>query len=518
MEVTSHTYLQTRLQNFLFIVLLATSIGIVAWLSVRYTYQVDMTMNNRYTLSEMSQQLLKHIDGPLTITGYFNNSDSSRRAPTQKLISRYQQHKSDLKFKFVDPDMVPGEVSQHGIKYGDLVINYQGRTEHVSHHQLSEQELTTALQRVVRTNNHNIVFLAGHGERSSEGDAKNDLTNWAQQLTSRGFNITTANFVQRPQLPDDTGLLVIAGPMVKLLPGEVTLLTNYVDQGGNLLWLLDPGDLQGLEPLAEKLGLTVHPGTVVDMVGQSYGTTDHPAIVTINQYGQHPITADFRYLTLFPQSSGLIVEPPSDEWEQTALLITNPQAWSETGEEIEYNQESDIEGPLDIGVALSRNAILSSESEDETANEVESYSVKTEPEEIADKTENADAVDSEEGNTSTTANKTELEIQDDDHESEIRDEPDEEESVQQRIIIVGDGDFLSNTFLHYSGNLDLGLKMVNWLVRDEIFLDIPAKVASDLKLQLSSNELILLRLIFLLLLPLGLISIGIMIWSHRRKA
>ncbi|MDM8558635.1 Gldg family protein [Candidatus Parabeggiatoa sp. HSG14] len=518
MEVTSHTYLQTRLQNFLFIVLLATSLGIIAWLSVRYTYQVDMTMNNRYTLSEMSQQLLKHIDGPVTITGYFNNNDSSRRNFTQKLITRYQQHKSDLVFKFVDPDMVPGEVRQHGIKYGDLVINYQGRTEHVSHYQLSEQELTTALQRVIRTNNHNIVFLEGHGERSSEGMAKNDLTNWTQQLTSRGFNITTANFAKNHQIPDDTGLLVIAGPMVKLLPGEVTLLSHYIDQGGNLLWLLDPGDLQGLEPLAEKLGLTVQPGTVVDLVGQLYGDSEHPAILTINQYGQHPITTNFPFLTLFPQSSGLLVELPFDEWEQTTLLTTNHQAWSETGEEIKYNQESDIEGPFDIGVALSRDVVLNNEDD-----------VEIEPEEITDKIKNV-VVESEEGNISTVAGKTELDIQETsiiadesdhhghDHESEIHDGMDEVEAIQQRIIIVGDGDFLSNTFLHYSGNLDLGLKMVNWLVRDEIFLDIPAKVASDLKLQLSNNDLILLRFIFLLLLPLGLISIGIMIWSHRRKA
>ncbi len=86
------------------------------------------------------------------------------------------------------------------------------------------------------------------------------------------------------------------------------------------------------------------------------------------------------------------------------------------------------------------------------------------------------------------------------------------------MIIVGDGDFLSNASIGFGGNLELGLKMMNWLTEDDAFIQIPAKTAVDLSLKLSVNGVVLLGAFFLLILPLGLISIGISIWLRRRKA
>jgi len=41
------------------------------------------------------------------------------------------------------------------------------------------------------------------------------------------------------------------------------------------------------------------------------------------------------------------------------------------------------------------------------------------------------------------------------------------ETTQQRIVVVGDGDFLSNAYLGNVGNLDMGLKMVSWLIHED---------------------------------------------------
>ena len=37
----------------------------------------------------------------------------------------------------------------------------------------------------------------------------------------------------------------------------------------------------------------------------------------------------------------------------------------------------------------------------------------------------------------------------------------------QRVVVVGNANFLSNTFLANGGNLDLGINMVNWLAGDD---------------------------------------------------
>jgi ABC-type uncharacterized transport system involved in gliding motility auxiliary subunit len=472
MLVTKRTHLQARLQNTIFMVLLVIVIGLIAWLSTRYEIKADWTVNNRHTLSESSQKLLDELSGPITITAYASNDDNLRQ-PIKKLVERYQQHKTDISLRFVDPFSVPAEVQERGIRAdGELVIYYQERSEHLRQVPPSEQNLTSALQRVARTDNRLIVFLEGHGERSPTNFADHDFSKWAQALKESGLEVQTVNFGQMPDVLSQSQVLVISSPEKQLLPGEISAIADYIDKGGNLLWLIEPSaPLQNLEVLAEKFGLTVQPGMIVDPTSRLLGI-DNPAIVPITStgYGDHPVTSGLEeYLTLFPQASGLAIVPP-DGWEKTALLTTHPQAWSETGElegNVEYNEETDVNGPLDIAFAL----------------------VRDNPIEI-DEPETADETDTE----------SEAMIQ------------------KQRIVIVGESDFLADAVIGYGGNLDLGLKMMNWLAEDDSFIQIPAKTAVDLSLELSPNAVIFLGAFFLFILPLGLISTGIFIWLRRRRA
>ena len=49
----------------------------------------------------------------------------------------------------------------------------------------------------------------------------------------------------------------------------------------------------------------------------------------------------------------------------------------------------------------------------------------------------------------------------------------------QRVVVVGNGHFLSNQFLGNGGNLDLGVNLINWLAGDDALdCDPAAPVAS----------------------------------------
>lgn len=89
--------------------------------------------------------------------------------------------------------------------------------------------------------------------------------------------------------------------------------------------------------------------------------------------------------------------------------------------------------------------------------------------------------------------------------------------TQQRIVVTGDGDFLSNAYIGNVGNLDMGLRMVNWLTHDDRFINIPAKISTDKSLQLSQNAVAAIGFGFLLLIPLLLLGTGLFIWRKRRQ-
>jgi len=91
------------------------------------------------------------------------------------------------------------------------------------------------------------------------------------------------------------------------------------------------------------------------------------------------------------------------------------------------------------------------------------------------------------------------------------------EDSEQRIVIVGNGAFLSNSFAGNGGNVDLGVNMVNWLSGEEHLITLQPRAAKDSNIVLSKTQLSVISIGFLLALPLGLAGFGGYIWWKRRR-
>ena len=460
MKITANSRSQSRLNSIVTLLLILCLTGLLAWLSVRYQTQMDWTQNGRHTLSHASLEVLNHIDGPVDITAYARENASLRQA-VEKIVGRYQRLKPDIKLHFVNPDTVPDEVRSAGISVnGEMLLRYQGRTEHVKTG--TEEEFTNALQRLARGSEHWLAFVEGHGERNPFSKANHDLSIWTTQLESRGFKIQPLNLAEVQLIPSNTKVLVIASPTIDLLPGEIAIIVEYLLRGGNILWLADPGSLHGLESLADQLSIEFPSGVVIDFAGSLIGIDD-PTIVlnTPRLYPDHAVTRDFNYTTFFPTTASINVKDGA-QWNTSSLLISADHTWLETGVlegEVEYNKDSDLIGPLEIGISLER--------------ELER------------------AIESESGEASAT--------------------------VQQRIIVIGDGDFLSNTYVGNSGNLDLGIRLINWLSNDDDFISIPIKTVNDAHLELSLLASGIIAFGFILVLPLLFLGTGLTVWWRRKK-
>jgi ABC-type uncharacterized transport system involved in gliding motility auxiliary subunit len=355
MLVSRQSRLQLRLASSGFVVLFLVAVGLGLWLSRSYHLQFDWTAAGSNTLSEPSRRLLEKLDQPVKITAYATNQPELRQG-IRETVGRYQRLHKNFVLEFVDPDKEPARVREANVRFdGETVVEYNGARESLQ--QVNEEALTNALARLGRSGERWIVFLGGHGERSPEGRANHDFGTWGQQLTKRGLKTRVLLLGENAQIPQNASVLVIAGPRVSLQPGEVAQIQAFLDRGGNLLWLNDPGALQGLAPVAERLGVEFLPGTIVDPISQAFTGGASPTFVVVAKYGPHPVVRDLNNLTtLFPESVALRYNAPKD-WQAEMLLDTSPEAWAETGPlegKLRFDPGKDTHGPLNLGVALTR--------------------------------------------------------------------------------------------------------------------------------------------------------------------
>jgi len=356
--ITVNKKLRLRLliQNGLFVLLLLLLVGLLGYLGRENSIQWDISQNGRNTLSQGSVEVLQKMDGPVTVTVYATAQDA-RLGDIRKIISDflmlYQRIKPDFTLTFIDPTEHPKVTQEAKIKVnGEMVVAFNGRSEHLTI--VNEQVFTNLLIRLVRSGEKLVMDLSGHGERKLDGHANHDLGEFGKQLSMKGFKTGALNLAIAQDVPANASVLIIASPQVDLLKGEVDKILAYIARGGNLLWLIDQESLRGLQPLAEKLGLTLTPGVVVDPQAQQLKSPITFALGA--NYGQHPVTRNFNYITVFPFARQISLNE-SKEWNSVSLVEVAQNGWVETGKldsNVTFDKMYDVAGPVSIAAALSR--------------------------------------------------------------------------------------------------------------------------------------------------------------------
>lgn len=345
------------MQHAAFVILLLLLVTLLGYLATQTRWQWDVSQNARNSLSEASVEILQKLQGPVQVTAYATEQHAQFgdiRKIIVDFIALYQRVKPDLSLTFIDPTEQPKLTQEAGVHMnGEMVVSFNERREHLT--VINEQAFSNILMRLVRAEDKLIVALGGHGERKLDGNANYDLGEFGKQLRKNGFVSQQLNLAIEQEVPANASALIIASPQVDLLPGEVDKLLDYIDRGGNLLWLVDQESLRGLLPLTEKLRLTLTPGVVVDPQAEQLKAPHTFALGA--SYGQHVITDDFDYITVFPFARQILIDENA-EWSSVALVEAAQQGWVETGDpdgEITYDQAVDVAGPISIAAALTRN-------------------------------------------------------------------------------------------------------------------------------------------------------------------
>ncbi|MDQ7994382.1 MAG: DUF4350 domain-containing protein [Luteibacter sp.] len=446
-----------RLDRWLVLLGLLVATGCIGFLSTRHTWTADWSRGARASLAPESVAVLDTLHGPVEVVGYLSPTGPLREQ-IAAVIERYTREKKDLTLSFVDPDLDPAASRQLGIAGdGALLVRYQGREQRVES-PINERNLSNALERLARGGERVVAFVTGDGERQPDGRANADLGTFMTQVERRGIRAVPLNFSQTRGVPDHTDLVVLASPTSSLPADSVAALVDYVHGGGNLLWLTEPGNEDlGTGPLADVLGVRVLPGVLVDGQGSTLNVND-PRMVVLGDYPFHAITRGFRESTLFPQVSGL-AQVSDHDWAVVPFLRSGERSWTAFG-----------------GIDNARPSTIA---------------FHPEAGELKGPLDFGFAL------------------------NRLSPSPDRNE---QRAVVIGDGDFLSNTYIGNGGNRALGERVLDWLLGDDVLVDLPTRGAPDRVISLSQEGLNAISFGFLIALPVTLLGLGVGIaWRRRRR-
>lgn len=493
------------------IVLGAVLFGIVNYFAWKYNERFDWTHSRLYSLSEKTQNVLRELDREVEVVVFLSPVDPLYGSVSE-LLASYQGASNRIRVRYVDAEKNLIEarqlVERFELSQLDVIVFESGEdrrvvdTADLADYDYSglqfgegatltgfrgEQVFTSTLVELMENRKPKILFTLGHGELQLGDFSARGLSAARDLLGKDNFEMEEWSSLGQQAVPEGTDLLVIAGPTSTFIAQEVEAFRRFLLGGGRMLVLLDPtlaptGGLvhTGIEPLLAEFDVIVGDDLVVDPASPLPFFSAETIFVT--GYGDHPITRALDQAQLpviVPLARSVRAGDGAEGWRATELMMTTADGWGETDlgklEEV-AKHDSDLAGPVSLGVAVSDEA--EAESEEGTDDEEKEG-------EAAGKGE------------------------------EERAEPVPPHSM--RLVVIGDSDFATNGQLQNVPNAVLLADAFNWLVQREALLGIPPKQPEQIRLNLSSAELTRISWLVLAGLPGLAIALGVSVYLRRRR-
>ena len=451
----------------------------VNFLANRYDQSYDATKNKQYSLSDQTIKIVKDLKSDVRMI-YFGESGSFPNA--RDLLDRYSSLSTRMHVQYIDPNKKPTLAKAAGFRSDSPVVVENG-ARHEGAKSLTEEEITGALIRALKSGERNVCFLTGAGEHSIDDQDREGFgilkallehDNYKSRAVSlkpaaapdagtpdaaKKVEIGQAVAAAPVEVPKDCTVLVSGGPTADYPAPVVAAIKSYVEDGGRAMFMLDnvlrighsepPASNDELVKMLAGWGVTVNKDLVLDLggLGQIFGFG--PEIPVVLQYESHAITQPLsRIPTAFPLSRSLEIK--SEGRTSVSKLVATTEdslATSEIGPGGAVDPKKGKKGPLTLVAA---------------------------------------------GTYSGTK--------------------------QGRFVVSGTSIWAVNSLAgsRQLGNRELFMNSINWLASDEDLISIRPKMPEDQPLNVGGQRMAMLFWLSIFIFPLTVVAFGLATWWKRR--
>ena len=228
----------------LVVIILAFFIGVTVLMQKLDLIPIDLTEDKLFTLTDESKEQVKNIDKEINIYFIGYSEDNS----TLDLARQYTKVNDKIKIEAVTSESRPDLVQKYGIETDSegIIVESGNQYKVLSSSDLytydsttyesinvAEEKLTAAIKSVSVEELPKVYFLSGYSSFS--------LTSGMQYLNMYLQNevteVKTLDILSEGKVPDDCNTLVIASPEKDFDDVATNTITEYINKGGNILWL-----------------------------------------------------------------------------------------------------------------------------------------------------------------------------------------------------------------------------------------------------------------------------------------
>jgi len=354
--------------------------AIVGATQIREKLKIDLTSNRLYSIGEETDEVLKGLNRKVEIIGLFDESQmgSTQYSQVIEFIKQYESKSNMIDIRYVDPEKNPAFIQNEldpnnvlGVKKNDFVVKSDKRTKVLSTSDIfeytydessysyytsglnAEYAFTGAIRFVTSDNIPVVYYTEGHGE----GDLEQDYTELKSSLELNGYELKKINLASVDKIPEDASIVLFASPQQDLNPVEKEVLTVYMENGGNTIFLFDPiqsnNKFSNFEDFLTEFNISLGYDVVFEMASDraAYGQPYYFMPVVEDNSINSNLDPDKFSMSIINARSIHIMQNVKDWIETTPLLTTSSKAIGRSlMEGIDDNA-----GPLNIAVAVENN-------------------------------------------------------------------------------------------------------------------------------------------------------------------
>lgn len=261
----------TGLTILLIAIIIVAFVGINIGVEALNLTDIDLTTEQLYTLTDESKEIIAKIPVEDKIEIYL--FDYPENSSVVDLVKQYMKvsdsismevtttsDRADIASEYNVLDgsytilIVSGDKYKMFTNYDLYVVDYNTRTST----DITEQRLTNSIIAVSSIGETTPIYvLTGHDEYGID----THLTTLKTYLELENYELKELDLLVTDKVPDDCSALIIATPQKDFTELEANKIKDYINNGGNILWMTEPFSMTeeypNIQSILDLYGVTI---------------------------------------------------------------------------------------------------------------------------------------------------------------------------------------------------------------------------------------------------------------------